>query len=125
MLWCRERPQRAQYSSVLCAVLCLSDHPCRSVCCSQAFRVIAEALRSAGFVGTIPQYLDIIATAWKGERQHVELVSAVFDYTSWVKGLVWETNFKKDATANVLRQINQNRYFKLLRRQVDGAVCLW
>jgi len=91
----------------------------------QAFRVIANALIRASFVGTIDQYIEIIATAWTGERQHVEVVSAVHDYTSWVKGSVWETSHSSDPSVNSLKHLKKNRYYVIRKRASDGAVCLW
>ena len=70
----------------------------------QTFRVIANALIRAGFVGTIDQYMEIIASAWEGERQYVKCLSAVHDYRSWLIGNVWETSATKDDDVNMLRQ---------------------
>lgn len=89
----------------------------------QAFRVISEALDAAGFIGTLDDYLHIIRTAWAGETQHVEILSAVHDYKAWMQGHIWETEFKKDA--NTLKYITTARYFKIRRREFDRAVCLW
>ena len=96
-----------------------------AVVVDQAFRVIANALIRAGFVGTIPQYMEIIASAWDGERQHVQLMSAVHNYAAWVKGVVWETSHKKDTTVNSLVGLKKNRYYIVEKRRSDGAVCLW
>ena len=91
----------------------------------QAFRIIANALIRAGFVGTIEQYMEIIATAWTGERQYVQVISAVFDYKQWLTGVVWETARTKDDSVNVLKHLKKNRYFKIAKRTLDGATCLW
>jgi len=83
-------------------------------------------LQKAGFIETIEDYLDVIANAWKGQKQHVHLVSAVFDYSAWVSGSVWE--IKRQAVndgANVVIGINENRYYVIAKRDGDGAVCMW
>ena len=91
----------------------------------QAFRIIANALIRAGFVSTIEQYVELIATAWTGERQHVQVISAVHDYAKWLTGVVWETSHKKDDTINSLVGLKKNRYYIVEKRRQDGAVCLW
>jgi hypothetical protein len=72
------------------------------VCSSKAFRVIANALIRASFVGTIDNYVDIIAAAWDGERQYVQVLSAVHDYAAWLKGTVWQTSHSSDKDVNSL-----------------------
>jgi hypothetical protein len=95
------------------------------LCSSQAFRVIANALIRASFVGTIDNYVDIIAAAWDGERQYVQVLSAVHDYAAWLKGTVWETSHSSDKDVNALVHLKKNRYYVIRKRAVDGAVCLW
>jgi len=91
----------------------------------QAFRIIANALIRAGFLGTVDQYVEIIATAWTGERQHVQVLSAVHNFSSWLKGVVWETSHSSDTSVNSLVHLKKNRYFKIMKRTSDNAVCLW
>jgi hypothetical protein len=73
---------------------------------AQAFRVISEALNEAGFVATLEQYVQIIRAAWKDEEQYVQILEAVFDYKTWVSGVVWETQFQKEDDANALVNLN-------------------
>ena len=75
----------------------------------QAFRIIAEALRCAGFVPTLDNYKRIIAEAWQGEHQHVEFVDAVHDYKNFVGPHVWETQASKDKTKGVLKGLTTAR----------------
>lgn len=92
----------------------------------QAFRVIQAALLKALFVATLEQYKHIIAHAWTGQVQHVEEVLCVHDCSHWMQGCVWESKpVAKDSDANYLVNINTARYFRIARRDSDGAVCLW
>ena len=43
----------------------------------QMFRIIAEAFRKLGFIGTMDEYARVAANAWKGEAAHFEYVDAV------------------------------------------------
>lgn len=91
----------------------------------QAFRVISEALNNAGFVGTLDDYKEVIANAWKGQRQHVEFIDAVHDYTGFVQPHVWDIRNVKDESQGVVIGIKTARYFKIRKRESDGAVALW
>ena len=75
----------------------------------QAFRIISEALTRAGFVQTLEAYKEIIASAWEGQRQHVEFVEAVHDIKGFVSDHVWKTSSTKDKTHGVLKGLTTAR----------------
>ena len=63
----------------------------RSEDIDQLFRVLAEALRNAKFVGTPSLYFNIIRSAWRThDPPHVETVDSVYGIEKWLKGVVYD-----------------------------------
>ena len=88
------------------------------------FAVISEKLQQMGFVGTLDEYLAAIMSAFDSESTtKVEVVDEVFDVDSWCKPFAYASRFVQ--CRGSIGGVTEARYFKLARRETDGAVVMW